>query len=318
VAGRSGANGGGGDAVSGAKEKTVKREARRPAGRETVLEPEARGAAPDPAKSRAQGTPTAPPKRREYTNIEEVWKEYKRKSDKELRNVLIEKYLPLVKYIAERLLAKLPQNIELDDLTQAGIFGLMDAIDGFDLTRGVKFETYCTTRIRGAILDELRSLDWVPRIVRNKANRVESTWKGLEMELGRIPNDLEMAERLQMSVPEYEEFLREASAITIVSLSDKAKEDQGSKTLRRIDLLENKRQEDPEDELKRKEITEFITKGLSRKERLIMLLYYYEDLTMREIGVTLNLSESRVCQLHSRIIIRLKNQLKKYRTELLS
>ncbi len=127
-----------------------------------------------------------------------------------------------------------------------------------------------------------------------------------------------MAERLSLSVQEYEELLREASAITIVSLTDKAKEDQGSKTLRRIDLLEKKKQPDPEDELKRKEITEFITKGLSRKERLIMLLYYYEDLTMREIGATLNLSESRVCQLHSRIIFRLKNQLKKFQTELLS
>jgi RNA polymerase sigma factor for flagellar operon FliA len=257
-------------------------------------------------------------KRKEYTSIEEVWKDFKATGDKELRNMLIEKYLPLVKYIAERLLAKLPQNIELDDLTSAGIFGLMDAIEGFDINRGVKFETYCTTRIRGAILDELRSLDWVPRIVRNKANRVEAAWKSLEMELGRIPTDLEMAERLQVPLEEYEDLLREASAITIVSLTDKAKEDQGSKTLRKIDLLENKKQVDPEDELKRKEITEFITKGLSKKERLIMILYYYEDLTMREIGATLNLSESRVCQLHSRIIIRLKNQLKKYQAELLS
>jgi RNA polymerase sigma factor for flagellar operon FliA len=129
---------------------------------------------------------------------------------------------------------------------------------------------------------------------------------------------MEMAERLEMPLSEYEELLREASAITIVSLTDKAKEDQGSKTLRKIDLLENKKQVDPEDTLKRKEITEFITKGLSRKERLIMILYYYEDLTMREIGATLSLSESRVCQLHSRIIFRLKNQLKKYQAELLS
>ena len=158
--------------------------------------------------------------KKNYANIEVVWKEFKRTGDKDLRNILIEKYLPLVKYIAERLLAKLPQNIELDDLTSAGIFGLMDAIEGFDLNRGVKFETYCTTRIRGAILDELRSLDWVPRIVRNKANRIENTWKMLEMELGRAPTDGEMAERLSLSVQEYEELLREASAITIVSLTD--------------------------------------------------------------------------------------------------
>ena len=250
--------------------------------------------------------------------IEEVWRQFKSNGDERLRNILIERYLPLVKYIAERLLAKLPQNIELDDLTSAGIFGLMDAVKGYDLSRGVKFETYCTTRIRGAILDELRSLDWVPRIVRNKANRIENTWKTLEMQLGRSPTDMEMAQHLEMSGDEYQDLLREASAITIVSLTDKTKEDQGSKSLRKIDVLEDKKGVDPEYELKRKEISEFITKGLSRKERLILLLYYYEDLTMREIGATLNLSESRVCQLHSRIIFRLKNQLKKYQAELLS
>ena len=250
--------------------------------------------------------------------IQRTWREFKTTGDEKLRNVLIQRYLPLVKYIAERLLAKLPQNIELDDLTSAGIFGLMDAVKGYDLERGVKFETYCTTRIRGAILDELRSLDWVPRIVRNKANRIETTWRQLEAELGRAPTDPEMAERLSMSMKEYEEVLCEASATTIMSLSEKAKEDQGSKTLRKIDILEDKKGIDPESELKRKEITEVITKGLTRKERLILLLYYYEDLTMREIGATLNLSESRVCQLHSRILFRLKNQLKKYQVELFS
>ncbi len=303
--------------MSGAKEgkKPARRVALRRAG---AASREGAAAAVVNPQTGGENTVASAQKRKEYTNIEDVWKDFKKSGDKELRNVLIEKYLPLVRYIAERLLSKLPQNIELDDLTSAGIFGLMDAIEGFDLTRGVKFETYCTTRIRGAILDELRSLDWVPRIVRNKANRVEAAWKGLEMEFGRVPTDSEMAERLLMSLPEYEELLREASAITIVSLTDKASDDHGSKTLRKIDLLENKKQLDPEDELKKKEITEFITKGLNRKERLIMILYYYEDLTMREIGATLNLSESRVCQLHSRIIFRLRNQLKRYQTELLS
>jgi RNA polymerase sigma factor for flagellar operon FliA len=251
-------------------------------------------------------------------DIEKVWIEFKKTGDDQFRNILIEKYLPLVKYIAERLLAKLPQNVDVEDLTSAGIFGLMDAVNGFDLNRGVKFETYCTTRIRGAILDELRSLDWVPRIVRNKANRIDAAWRELEAELGRAPTDPEMAQRLDLSIQEYEELLCEASAISMVSLNEKAKEDQGSKALRKIDILEDKKGIDPEIEIKRREVTEFVTKGLSRKERLILLLYYYEDLTMREIGATLNLSESRVCQLHSRILIRLKNQLKKMQTELLS
>jgi RNA polymerase sigma factor for flagellar operon FliA len=211
---------------------------------------------------------------------------------------------------------KLPQNVEVEDLYSAGIFGLMDAIDGYDLERGVKFETYCTTRIRGAILDSLRALDWVPRIVRNKAHRIDATWRELEVELGRTPTDLEMAEKLELSLDQYEEMLREASAVTMVSLTEQSSDDGDSKSLRKIDILEDKRGVLPEDEVLKKEITEFITKYLSRKERLIVVLYYFEDMTMREIGASLDLSESRVCQLHSRIVARLRNQLSKYQRDL--
>lgn len=249
--------------------------------------------------------------------LEAVWIEYKELGGEGLRNRLIERYLPLVRYIAERILVKLPQNVELDDLYSAGIFGLMDAVDGYDLERGVKFETYCTTRIRGSILDALRALDWVPRIVRSKAHRLDDAWQALENELGRAPTDLEMAARLELSIPEYEDMLNEASAVSIVSLSDQSTDDGESKSLRKVDILEDKRGIDPEEETLKKEITEFVTKHLSRKERLIILLYYFEDMTMREIGATLGLSESRVCQLHSRIVLRLRGQLKKYQRELL-
>lgn len=249
-------------------------------------------------------------------DLELVWIEYKEVGGEQLRNHIMEQYLTLVRYIAERILVKLPQNVELDDLYSAGIFGLMDAIDGFDLERGVKFETYCTTRIRGSILDALRALDWVPRIVRNKAHRIDASYKALENELGRAPTDPEMAERLEVSHEEYEALIREASAVTMVSLNDHSSDDGDSKSLRKIDILEDKRGVDPEDEALKREITEFITKFLSRKERLIVLLYYFEDLTMREIGKTLGLSESRVCQLHSRIVLRLRNQLKKYQGDL--
>ncbi|MEM7167119.1 MAG: FliA/WhiG family RNA polymerase sigma factor [Planctomycetota bacterium] len=249
--------------------------------------------------------------------LELVWIEYKEVGGEPLRNILIENYLPLVRYIAERILVKLPQNVELDDLYSAGIFGLMDAVDGYDLERGVKFETYCTTRIRGSILDALRALDWVPRIVRSKAHRIDDAWQGLERELGRAPTDVEMAERLEVNAQEYEALINEASAVSMVSLSDQSSDEGDSKTLRKVDILEDKRGVDPEEETLKKEITEFITKYLSRKERLIILLYYFEDMTMREIGATLGLSESRVCQLHSRIVVRLRAQLRKYQRELL-
>jgi len=250
------------------------------------------------------------------TDLELCWIEYKEVGGEQLRNRLIENYLPLVRYIAERILVKLPQNVELDDLYSAGIFGLMDAVDGYDLERGVKFETYCTTRIRGSILDALRALDWVPRIVRSKAHKLDDAWQELEQELGRSPTDMEMAERLAVNPTEYEELINEACAVSMVSLSDSSSDEGDSKTLRKVDILEDKRGVDPEEETLKKEITEFVTKYLSRKERLIMLLYYFEDMTMREIGSTLGLSESRVCQLHSRIVTRLRNQLKKYQREL--
>jgi RNA polymerase sigma factor for flagellar operon FliA len=247
-----------------------------------------------------------------------MWREFKRTNDEALRNTLIEKYLPLVRYIAERVYSKLPQNIQVDDLESAGVLGLMDAVRGYDPERGVKFETYCTTRIRGAILDELRSLDWVPRIVRSKANKIDKTFKSLEVQLGRNPYDAEMATKLDMELPEYQEMAREATATTMTSLTADTRDNDGGKTMNKLDLLEDKKGLNPEVEFKKKEVTEFITRGLNRKERLIIILYYYEELTMREIGETLSLSESRVCQLHSRILIRLKSQLQNVQTELLS
>ena len=238
-----------------------------------------------------------------------MWREYKRTQDIGLRNHLLEKYLPLVRYIAERQLSKLPQNINVEDLQSAGVLGLMDAVRGYDPERGVKFETYCTTRIRGAILDELRSLDWVPRIVRSKANKIDRAWKALETRYGRNPSDEEMAVQLELTLPEYEAMAREASAVTMTSLTSETKDDDGSKSMRKLDLREDKKGLNPEVELKKKEVTEFLTRGLSRKERLIILLYYYEELTLREIGEVLEVTESRISQLHTKAINRLRAKL---------
>src|SRR6188472_3598409 len=154
--------------------------------------------------------------------IEQVWREHKiDPSRKELRNRLVEQYLPLVKYNGERIWARLPEGVELDDLISAGIFGLMDAIDAFDMTRGVKFETYCVPRIRGAMLDELRTMDWVPRLVRSKASKLNEANKALETKLGRQPTAVELSQHLEMPVPEVEKMMIEATAVNLVSLDKK-------------------------------------------------------------------------------------------------
>lgn len=250
----------------------------------------------------------------------ELWKRYKADPSDFLRNRLIEHYMPLVKYTAERLFAKLPQNVELDDLTSAGVFGLMDAIEGFDLARGVKFETYCTTRVRGAILDELRAFDWVPRLVRTKAHKLEAALRKLEINLGREPNDKELASMLEIPLGDLDAMVKEASAVSIVSLSEKwpGDDNDDGRTLRKIDVLEDKRQTKPIEHAQRKDFLARVVSALGKKERDILLLYYFEDLTMREIGLTLDLSESRVCQLHTRIMDRLREQLGKVKQDLLA
>ena len=249
-------------------------------------------------------------------DVAEIWKSYKQdQSNQELRNILIERYLPLVRYNAERVWAKLPEGVDLNDLISAGVFGLMDAIDAFDLGRGVKFETYCVPRIRGAMLDELRTMDWVPRLVRSKASKLEEARKTLEASLGRPPRPDELAERLGISLQELELMVGEATAVSLVSLNKKWYETDSYKDVREIDILEDKKAEDPTHRLQNHDLMRLVTRGLNRNERLIIILYYYEDMTMKEIGATLDLSESRVSQMHSSIVARLQQQLAKRRPE---
>lgn len=245
-----------------------------------------------------------------------VWREFKHSGDLVLRNRLVENFLPIVKYNAERIGAKLPDEIENDDLISAGIFGLLDAIESFDLERGVKFETYCAPRIRGAILDELRSMDWVPRLVRSRATKLERVSRELESTLGRSPTEPELAKRMKLPPTEFGKLIRDATAVTQVSLSRKYNETDSSKEVCEIDVLEDKRGRDPVSEIHKKDLKDLITRGLTRAERLILILYYYEEMTMKEIGATLDLSESRVSQMHSSILRRLKEQLELRRKEL--
>jgi len=270
-----------------------------------------KGSAPAAAPSPARITVPAPvrPQMLGEAELETIWKTYKKTRDDNLRNILIEHHMPLVRMIAERVLQTLPKSIELDDLSSAGTFGLMDAINGFDLTRGIKFKTYCTTRIRGSILDELRSQDWVPRLVRLKAHKLERAMRQLEGELGRMPNQAELAHALGMTMDDLQAHQNEASAKTIFSLSEKWDDGDDDKEMEKVEILADKKCVDPLDTIQQRDALELITRNLTKKERLIILMYYYEGLTMREIGEIMELTESRVCQIHSNVMARLKAQL---------
>lgn len=242
-------------------------------------------------------------------DINDVWRSFVHNKTQVLRNLLMMEYLPLVKYNAERIYAKLPDEVELDDLIQAGSFGLKDAIESFDPDRGVKFETYCAPRIRGAILDELRNMDWVPRLVRSRSSKVDQASRQLEMELGRAPTNEEIAGRIGVPPEEFEKMIKDSNTVSQVSLSRKWFDADNNKDVREIDILEDRDAASPVDEINRRDIKDLITRGLSRAERLILILYYYEEMTMKEIGAELDLSESRVSQMHSSIIMRLKGQM---------
>jgi len=249
-------------------------------------------------------------------DLQDVWRDFKATGHPALRNRLMEAYLPLVKYNAERIAAKLPDEVEADDLNSAGIFGLMDAITAFDLDRGVKFETYCAPRIRGAILDELRMMDWVPRLVRSRAQKLSRATSVLEAELGRSPTEGEIADRMALPPGEFDKLIRDATAVGIISLSRKHYDSDSNKDVREGDVLADKRSRDPLIEVQKRNLRDMLMRGLNRAERLVLILYYYEEMTMKEIGATLELSESRVSQMHSSMLNRLKTQLQRREKEL--
>jgi RNA polymerase sigma factor for flagellar operon FliA len=251
-------------------------------------------------------------------NVDDMWPHYRaaasqRPRDEEwlekIRNVLMELHYPLVKHIAERLLQTLPKSIELDDLVSAGLFGLMDAIRGFDPDRGIKFKTYCTTRIRGSILDQLRSQDWVPRLVRLKAGRIEKALQRLQGEYGREPTHAELANALRMEHGELAEEISSSRAKTMFSLSDRWDDRDDDNSMEKVEIVEDQKAVDPIAELNRRDVMLYITKSLTHKERFIIEQYYHVGHTMREIGEMLALTESRVCQIHSNVMSRLKGLL---------
>ncbi len=235
----------------------------------------------------------------------DLWASYAKSKDPEVKARLTEAYFPLVRYIAERLSSTLPASVDVDDLTSMGTFGLIEAIDRFDISRGFQFKTYCTARIRGAILDSLRTNDWVPRLVRLRVNLVEKTLRRLHADLGREPTAIEMAGSLGLSLDQYRELCEEASPVSMLSLTDETADDPEGGS-RMIDLVRDEKGLDPRREQQRRDVQDLLFKNLSDKEQTILEMYYYEGLSMREIATMLRLTESRICQIHAKVLKRLK------------
>lgn len=243
-----------------------------------------------------------------------LWRKYKKTKDPKLREEIIEKYLYLVKYVAGRTAINLPSNIDLGDLVSYGILGLFDAIEKYDVEQGNKFETYAVSRIRGAIMDELRKLDWAPRLLRKKAREVEKKCRELEDKLGRVATDEELATAMNVTIDDLNNIYSELSATTFLSLDEVWENDNGNKAMTRMQSIEDTMNVNQLDFLQKQEAKEIIgraLKELPEKEQLIMVLYYYENLTLREIGQVLNVTESRICQIHTKVVLRLRSILKR-------
>jgi RNA polymerase sigma factor for flagellar operon FliA len=241
-----------------------------------------------------------------------LWLEYRRTSNKALRDRLIITYAPLVKYVAGRLGSGLPAHVEEADLVSYGLLGLMSAIDRYDPERDIKFETYAIARIRGSIIDELRTLDWVPRSVRSRARNIERVIRELEAKLSRAPTDEEIAGRLGITTDELEESLIDISRSSIAALDELWSTAGEGDQVSLLEMLEDPDSANPVESLDETEVREALADAISRlpeREKLVVTLYYYEELTLREIGEVLGVTESRVSQLHTKAILRLRSRL---------
>ena len=243
---------------------------------------------------------------------DELWHEFKKTKSSVIRDKFIRQYMPLVKYVAGKVSSGMPDNVEFDDLVGFGQFGLLDAINKYDPEKNVKFKTYAVTRIRGAIFDELRELDWVPRSVRQKSREIEDTIVELEAKLGRTASDSEIAKAMGMTESEYESTIMKVSGTSILSLNDVWYSGDDSEHLSIGDNIEAPNSLNPDVIVEREEIRKVIIQAINElpeNEKMVIVLYYHEDLTFREIGQVLNVSESRISQLHSKANVRLKAKL---------
>jgi RNA polymerase sigma factor for flagellar operon FliA len=242
-----------------------------------------------------------------------LWLQYRRTGDPGIRDRLILTYAPLVKYVAGRLGSGLPAHVDEGDLVSYGLLGLIGAIERYEPDRDVKFETYAIARIKGAIIDELRAMDWVPRSVRSRAREIERAISELEAKLGRAPTDEEIAGKVGITTEELEESLSEIARSSIAALDELwTVSGSGGDQIALIDTIEDTEAPDPQSSLSQTEMREAIADAIARlpeREKLVVTLYYYEELTLREIGEVLGVTESRVSQLHTKAILRLKARL---------
>lgn len=245
-------------------------------------------------------------------DIQSLWLEFRRSGDKALRDRLILTYAPLVKYVAGRLGSGLPAHVDEGDLVSYGLLGLISAIERYDPARDIKFETYAIVRIKGAIIDELRALDWVPRSVRSRAREIERAIAELEAKLGRAPNDDEIAAKIGISVDELDESLSDISRSSIAALDELWAVSGEGDQVSLLDTIEDTSGPRPADVLDETDLRETLADAIARlpeREKLVITLYYYEELTLREIGEVLGVTESRISQLHTKAVLRLKARL---------
>lgn len=247
-------------------------------------------------------------------NEVKMWKRYKRTKSLEQREEIIKKYLYLVKYVAGRVAIGLPPNVDFNDLVSYGILGLLDAINKYDVSQGNKFETYAVSRIRGSIMDELRKLDWAPRLLRKKAREIDRKCKELEEKYGRSATDDEVATALNISQSELNSVYSDLNSTTFLSLDEVWQNDDGNKPISRLQTVEDCLITNQFHYLQQAEVKAILAQAINQlpeKEKLVVVLYYYENLTLREIGEILDVSESRVCQIHTKVVTRMRASLMK-------
>jgi RNA polymerase sigma factor for flagellar operon FliA len=245
--------------------------------------------------------------------LKDLWRRYKAEEDQRARERLVLAYAPLVKYVAGRMSSGLPSHVEESDLISYGLLGLISAIERFEPEREIKFETFAITRIKGSIIDELRSLDWVPRSVRARAREIEKANAKLEHELQRAPTDQEIADRLELSLEEFQDSLMRISNSSVVALDELwTVSDASGDQVSLLDTIQDPQAVDPAREMDQTEMKDRLADAIARlpeREKLVVALYYYENLTLREIGEVLGVTESRVSQLHTKAVLRLKSRL---------